>query len=148
MSRRRRSSLVALLAGALTFYGFAALPAAAQTAPRCYGSPAGIQGTSGDDQGRDRVRGTSQDDVIHALGGDDTVAARGGADVVCGGAGDDLLDGGAGRDRCSGGSGDNTYVDCEIITGDGTARRELAHGSVHGASRGQVAQQMPNSRKQ
>ena len=43
----RRATLVALLTGALAFYGFsfAALPAAAQTAPRCYGESATIVGT-------------------------------------------------------------------------------------------------------
>ena len=51
--------------------------------------------------GRDRLHGTAQDDVIDA---------RGGRDDLWGGAGDDVLSGGAGRDRLTGGAGADQFV--------------------------------------
>lgn len=67
----------------------------------CFGFPATIIGTGGDDV----LVGTAGRDVIAALGGDDEVRALGGDDLICGGNGDDRLYGGGGNDRLRGGDG-------------------------------------------
>lgn len=83
----------------------------------CFGQPATIVGTSGDDT----IQGTASRDVIALGGGDDTADARGGADLVCGGNGEDLIDLGPGADR---GRGDN--ADDGISGGAG---RDLLQGN-------------------
>jgi hypothetical protein len=65
--------------------------------------PCTITGTPG----RDRLRGTSRDDVICALGGDDTVEGRDGDDVVFGDAGNDSIEGDDDDDTLYGGEGDD-----------------------------------------
>jgi GH25 family lysozyme M1 (1,4-beta-N-acetylmuramidase) len=69
--------------------------------PTCYGLPATIIGTGGNDN----LTGTAGDDVIVGLGGNDTIDGGGGNDTICGGAGEDVLRGGSGDDRLDGGSG-------------------------------------------
>ena len=80
-----------------------AIPAAAAgtVGARCWGTPATIVGTSGDDV----IRGTAGRDVIAGLGGNDRLFGRGGDDLLCGGPGSDVLVGGHGDDRMSGGGG-------------------------------------------
>jgi Ca2+-binding RTX toxin-like protein len=57
--------------------------------PTCFGEPATIVGTVGNDN----LRGTEGDDVIVGLGGDDTVVSAGSdeVDLICGGDGNDTL---------------------------------------------------------
>ena len=73
----------------------------ASAAPRCFGQPATIVGTAGDDV----LHGTRGSDVIWLGDGDDTVQAGAGADLVCGGEGNDFIHLGRGRDRARGGTG-------------------------------------------
>jgi Ca2+-binding RTX toxin-like protein len=76
----------------------------AATKPRCFGMPATIVGTDGDD----RLLGTAFRDVIVGLGGADVVYGRGGDDRICGKGGDDqALFGGQGDDRIATGPGNN-----------------------------------------
>jgi hypothetical protein len=90
--------------------------------PTCFGRPATIVGTDGDDV----IVGTPGDDVFVALGGKDIVLGLGGNDRICGGDGDDILIGGAGRDRLSGGPGEDI-----LIGGDGW---DVCRGGVHHVS--------------
>ena len=69
--------------------------------PDCFGLPATILGTAGND----RLVGTAGDDVIDALGGDDQLIGFGGNDRLCGGPGNDGFVPGAGDDRVDGGGG-------------------------------------------
>lgn len=71
------------------------------TAPLCFGRPATIFGTDGNDL----IFGTDGNDVIAALGGDDSINGLGGHDRICGGEGADTVIGGSGNDRLSGGAG-------------------------------------------
>jgi hypothetical protein len=57
--------------------------------------------------GADRMRGTSEPDVICAGDGDDRIEAWSGDDAVFGDGGDDRIDGGAGDDTLYGGDGDD-----------------------------------------
>lgn len=111
-----------LVAMALAAIGLAPMPAAAQTAPECFGRTATVVGS----EGADTLSGTTGSDVIVALDGDDTVlgwhdpeatsphvpALPDEMDYICGGAGGgnagdprERLWGGYGRDRIGGGSG-------------------------------------------
>ncbi|WP_158939559.1 DUF11 domain-containing protein [Streptomyces sp. NRRL S-87] len=71
--------------------------------PTCFGEPATITGTAGDDQ----INGTPGRDVIIAGAGHDTVNGHNGPDLICGGDGPDELMGGNGNDRIDGGGGDD-----------------------------------------
>lgn len=73
-------------------------------AQRCFGRPATIVGTRGDDE----LVGTPGDDVIVGLGGWDRIAGRGGNDRICGGDDPDFVRGGAGRDVIEGAGGSDT----------------------------------------
>ena len=100
-----------------------ALGTAEADRPNCFGQPATLVGTSGDDV----IVGTAQDDVIVARAGNDVVRSRGGVDFVCGGAGEDRISGGPNPytftytdagfqlpprgDRLSGDEGDDRIVD-------------------------------------
>jgi Ca2+-binding RTX toxin-like protein len=79
----------------------------AQAAPRCFGKPATIVGTSG----KDEIAGTSKSDVIVGLGGNDVIFARDGGDLVCAGGGKDFVDGQGGSDRMKGNGGNDTLAD-------------------------------------
>ena len=93
-------------------------PASAQEAATCFGVPATITGTDGDD----RIVGTDGPDVIAAGDGVDSITARAGDDLVCAGPGErqeydeewneyysvgDYVDGGGGDDRIDAGPGPN-----------------------------------------
>lgn len=69
----------------------------------CFGQPATIIGTSGDDV----ITGTSGDDVIVTFGGNDHVVGAEGFDRICLGPGDDSAIGGKRGDRIDGGLGDD-----------------------------------------
>jgi hypothetical protein len=102
-------------------------PQTQMEAQRCKGRPATHLGTNG----RDRLKGTPENDVVVALGGRDNINTRGGRDLVCAGGGrdrvkgkggndrlygqggNDRLNGGAGRDRCVGGPGRDRVRRCE-----------------------------------
>ena len=60
-----------------------------------------IVGTENDEV----IEGTPGDDIICALGGDDVVYGLGGDDLILGGAGNDVLKGGDGNDKVKGGAG-------------------------------------------
>jgi Ca2+-binding RTX toxin-like protein len=78
--------------------------------PTCFGEPASLVGTNGNDH----LRGTQGDDVIDTLGGSDTVVSRGGNDRICSGSGHDGINAGSGADRVNSGS-ESDFV----ILGDG-----------------------------
>lgn len=87
--------------------------------PRCFGIPATIIGTSGDDvlvgtpgvdivfarQGDDQISTGDGNDIICAGFGDDQILAGTGADVILAGPGADLVRGQAGNDFINGGHG-------------------------------------------
>lgn len=81
-----------------------AQPQAAAAKTMCYGRPATIVGTPGNDelQGeRDRRN------VIAGLGGRDKIKGLNLNDVICGGSGRDIIDGGLGSDKILGGRDDD-----------------------------------------
>jgi Ca2+-binding RTX toxin-like protein len=104
-------------------------------APSAHAKPTcgGRKATKVGNEGRDRIRGTPEPDVIVALGGPDVITGDDGGDRICGGTGVDRIDGedgndrlfgdedgdyltpGSGRDRVNGGSGD--FVSCDVIGG-------------------------------
>ncbi|MFQ5788156.1 MAG: PKD domain-containing protein, partial [Thermodesulfobacteriota bacterium] len=69
----------------------------------CFGQPATIIGTDGDDI----LEGTNEDDVIMGLGGKDTIMGYSGNDIICGGTGHDEISGGNGDDTILGNGGDD-----------------------------------------
>ncbi|WP_329390182.1 hypothetical protein OG625_38470 [Streptomyces sp. NBC_01351] len=75
-------------------------------APLCFGLPATITGTAGND----RINGTAGPDVIAAGEGDDDVNGLGGDDRICGGNGNDQLTGSGGNDQLAGDGGDDTLL--------------------------------------
>ena len=86
-----------------------------ESTPTCFGIPATIIGTEGDDV----LYGTTGDDVIVGFGGNDTIDGGSGNDLICGGdgndtlysnSGNDKLDGGNGNDILNGGSGNDALV--------------------------------------
>jgi Ca2+-binding RTX toxin-like protein len=88
---------------------FMPLPAPAQAAvPTCFGRPATIVGTNGNDT----IYGTKLPDVIASLGGADVVHALAGDDLVCGGDGNDIVFDGYGSDAIDGGNGVDTVYLC------------------------------------
>jgi Ca2+-binding RTX toxin-like protein len=102
--------LLACAAAAAVALASAAGGAQAQEVPSCFGAPATIVGTEGDDV----IEGTPQADVIVGLGGSDFIKGRAGGDRICGGPNPEpnapevwpeLLYGGKGNDRLSGGDG-------------------------------------------
>jgi hypothetical protein len=83
---------------------FAIPPVAAQAAaPACFGIPATIVGTAGNDV----LVGTSDSDVIVAKSGDDTIRGMDEYDTICGGRGDDIIRTGDGPDDSKGGPGND-----------------------------------------
>lgn len=119
-----------------------------QTANTCFGAPATIVGTEGNDQ----INGTVGNDVIVALGGNDVIASwQGGSDKICGGDGTDTILGGPGNDEIDGGPGGDPMLggpgDDRLIGGEGTdsvayldspvgVRVSLATGIATGAATG------------
>jgi hypothetical protein len=90
----------------------------AQAAPRCFGKPATIVGTSGKDQ----LLGTNQRDVIVGRGGNDLIVGRNGDDLLCGNGGKDEVFGADDVDDLSGGAGRDTVaggVGRDLVEGDG-----------------------------
>ena len=72
--------------------------------PTCFGQPATIVGTPGDDT----IYGTNKADVIVTFGGDDTVFAGNGKDLICTGYGNDVVYSGNGDDHIDAGENDDT----------------------------------------
>ncbi|WP_434111253.1 FG-GAP-like repeat-containing protein [Methylocaldum sp. GT1TLB] len=85
------------------FQGQAVLFVSAPASPACFGVPATIIGTPGNDV----LRGTPGNDVIVGLAGHDVIDGLGGDDLICGGDGNDVLRGGLGNDMIDGGEGDD-----------------------------------------
>jgi Ca2+-binding RTX toxin-like protein len=84
--------------------------------PSCFGRPATVIGTAGNDV----LRGTPGDDVIAGLEGNDVINGLGGNDLICGGDGNDVLTSGAGNDRLDGGAGNdvlNAGTGSDILLG-------------------------------
>ena len=147
-----RACTVLLAAGAflLINFHFAVAEAGAATTT-CFGKPATIIGTAGDDRllgtsgredvivgraGNDTIQGLQGRDLICAGDGADTVMAGKRSDRVEGGNGNDLVSGGSGADQLSGGSGNDTLIGgaggsfeffVEILRG-GTGRDGLVGG--------------------
>ena len=71
--------------------------------PKCGGKLATMVGTPD----KDKFKGSSFNDVIHAGRGNDKINGRGGNDVICGSNGKDKLGGGGGKDRLVGGKDDD-----------------------------------------
>jgi Ca2+-binding RTX toxin-like protein len=118
---RRHSRLGLLFAAAALACAFGLQSAGAETrvGTTCFGQPATIAGTDGDDT----LRGTPGNDVIIAGAGSDIILAGEGDDLVCGEegvdfifglGGNDSLDGGLDGDGFAGGAGDD-----QVICGDG-----------------------------
>lgn len=81
---------------------FGLAPAAADEATQtCFGRPATIVGTPGDDE----LTGTPDRDVIVGLGGNDTIDGMKWSDFVCGDSGNDRVASSYGNDIASGGAG-------------------------------------------
>ena len=102
---RRRGSLT-LVVTAATLGALMAVPftaEAASAAPKCFGKPATIVGT----MGNDKIKGTPKADVIVAKGGNDIIDGRGGKDRICAGGGADRVRAGVGADWVNGGYGDD-----------------------------------------
>jgi Ca2+-binding RTX toxin-like protein len=78
----------------------------------CYGKPATVVGTAGNETINASDGVTEGDDVINGLGGNDRIAGLGGDDIICGGAGTDGLHGDGGDDKIAGNAGD------DVILGD------------------------------
>ncbi len=78
--------------------------------PACFGVPATIVGTTGNDV----INGTAGNDVIVAGAGNDVINSGAGDDRVCGDEGNDSISTGVGDDFVLGGSGSDT-----IVGGDG-----------------------------
>src|SRR5688572_27928976 len=74
-------------------------PAPAHADELCFGEPATIVGTDGDDD----LTGTSGRDVIVGLGGDDDIWGAYGDDLLCGNGGEDDIWGGQDNDSLDGG---------------------------------------------
>ena len=121
------SRLSSVLAACVVAVPLALWSAPASAAvPTCFGQPATIVGTAGDDSLRSDPMVT---DVIWAGGGNDYIS--GGwpeerlpeypADLLCGGSGNDRVTGGPGDDRISGGGGDDD------VRGDHGA--DVVHGN-------------------
>jgi hypothetical protein len=95
-------------------FGVVTLSADAQaTPPTCFGEPATIVGT----EGNDTIDGTEGPDVIVGLGGHDRISGLGGDDIICGNDGFDDLFGGDGNDKVRGGNGQSEQD--QIYGGDG-----------------------------
>jgi Ca2+-binding RTX toxin-like protein len=95
---RTLSGVTALACGALLSLSVPATASAAAP-PTCFGQPATIVGTTGDDT----LSGTTGPDVIVGLSGNDTISGLDADDRLCGGTGADTLVGGDGDDHLSGG---------------------------------------------
>ena len=117
-------------AAAVLFSLVGSAPASAQST-YCYGYPATIVGTSGDDI----LLGTANRDVIVGLGGRDYVEGRGGNDVICGGDGIDSLHGGSGNDWISGDRDDieRRFTTDDLLICDGDDRAIGIAGVMGGA---------------
>jgi Ca2+-binding RTX toxin-like protein len=89
--------VVALTVGAMLVA--ASMTASAGRRPECFGKPATIIGTDGDDQ----IEGTTGDDVILGGLGNDHILSGDGDDRVCGGRGWDHVEVGDGLDKATGG---------------------------------------------
>jgi Ca2+-binding RTX toxin-like protein len=120
------------------------VPAANAATPslRCWGRPATIVGTPGDDQ----LVGTTGPDVIAGRGGDDFIKGLQGNDLLCGDGGDDFLSGGKGNDRIDSGSGNNGFSGDEgddVLQGgpgpDDNANYLDAPGPIHASLAGGTA---------
>lgn len=106
--RRKRWYIPGLVLGSCLSLMLVGVSAASAAAPKCFGKPATIQGTSH----ADRLKGTGRVDVIVGLGGNDSISGLGANDLICGGPGSDELDGDVGKDKLDGGPGD------DVVDGD------------------------------
>jgi hypothetical protein len=82
--------------------------------PRCFGLPATIIGSSGDDV----LLGRPGPDVIVGLGGRDLISGGTGRDRICGGDGDDYLTAGNENDFIDGEAGDDLLEGFDDLRGE------------------------------
>lgn len=149
MIARRRvlaAGLASVLVAPLLF--FSQGTASAGGSPTCFGLPATIIGTPGDDD----IDGTAGNDVIVGLDGGDTLDGLGGDDTICGGAdgagpdegdsitggddadridgeeGDDIISGNGGRDEIFGRSGLDQLHGSDNLFGGGPDVRDEVYG--------------------
>ena len=122
MSDRRDIGIPLATFAALCVLSLTAFPCAGHAAapPTCFGKPATVVGTPGNDQ----LGGTPSRDVIIALAGDDRIGGAGGDDLICAGSGADLVYAEAGSDRVSGGPGDD-----QLLGGNGRDRLDGGPGT-------------------
>jgi Ca2+-binding RTX toxin-like protein len=123
---------------ALTLVPLAGTSPATASTPMCFGRPATIVGTPGDDR---LVGQSGVSDVIYGGGGDDVIVGGdfygddetpGAApDLLCGGPGNDYVEGSPGNDRLSGGSGDDVV---DGANGADVERGDGGHDIVGGGS--------------
>jgi Ca2+-binding RTX toxin-like protein len=82
-------------------------------------SPEVINGTSKNDNGKKKLNGTADHDIINGYAGNDELYGHNGNDLLSGGSGvdflfggngDDVLNGGSGKDALYGGDGKDTFV--------------------------------------
>ncbi len=95
----------------------AAVPAAVDAAPTCFGKPATIAGHGA-------LTGTKRADVIVGGPGADRIRGGGGNDRICSGGGDDEIEAGSGSDRVEAGPGDDA-----VVGGNGSDEVRAGNGS-------------------
>lgn len=108
-----------MYAAVVTAAGLVVLVGQASAAPRvgtaCFGQPATIVGTDGDDTligtpGNDVIVAGDGSDIIAGGAGDDLICGEAGADFIFGQDGNDSIDAGAGADAIIPGAGDDKVI--------------------------------------
>jgi Ca2+-binding RTX toxin-like protein len=92
-----------LTAIAISFLAAAGFAGPAEAAPKCFGKPATIVGTNGNN----KITGTPGKDVIVAKAGNDTIQSKSNDDRVCLGDGNDFAGTSRGFDKIDGGEGED-----------------------------------------
>ncbi len=113
----KRVGLVAISVAAIIANVVSSTAAPPKPAPACFGVKPTIVRGAGDN----RIRGTSERDVIVAGGGHDVVRAGRGPDLICGGKGNDKILAGRGDDRLTGGPASDVFYTSDY-------RRDIAGG--------------------
>jgi Ca2+-binding RTX toxin-like protein len=114
-----------LVIGCFLLVSFALAVPARAADTTCFGKPATIIGTAGDDL----LRGTNGRDVIVGRAGNDTIQSFHGRDLICAGEGADIVAAGRGSDRVEGGNGND-------LVGGGRGADQLGGGSGNDNLRG------------
>jgi Ca2+-binding RTX toxin-like protein len=99
----RRGAALVVLGMGMAALVTAILAVHSEAAPQCFGKPATIVGTNGND----RITGTTNKDVIVAKDGNDTIQSKSNDDRVCLGDGNDFAGTSRGFDKIDGGDGED-----------------------------------------